>query len=239
MLLIDIGQTVLGGPTRSPAGFITELLSLPQSAKPLISDLVFSQNHSTAADLIDDLSGALNCGFSDRQRAELTGYWNAQLDECLPLPGAGEFCQAIIDGKYPYALASNLWKPFHMALTRFIPELEANARFLFLSYVIGARKPSDDFYNHVFGTILDGTILERPGNVVMIGDSFENDILPCLARGAVCVMLDLANKSPDHGLIMKRAAAFPDGRLHLAGTYDECLALLETIIDQPTEPIQN
>jgi FMN phosphatase YigB (HAD superfamily) len=225
MILIDVGLTLLGGPTRSPATFITELLSLPQSTKPLISDIVFSQEHSTPDDLLDSLSTILKIEFSDAQRSSLIDYWVSQLDECLPLPGAQEFCKAIIENKYPYCIASNLWKPFHMALTRFIPEIEPSAKFLFLSYIMGARKPSDEFYNHVFLAI-DA----KPQNVVMVGDSFENDIFPCLSRGATCVMLDLADKLTDRSSIMERASTYPDAQLHIAKTHSECLDLLKTLV---------
>jgi FMN phosphatase YigB (HAD superfamily) len=225
MILIDVGLTLLGGLTRSPATFITELLSLPQSTKPLISDIVFSQEHATPDDLLDNLSHVLKINLPDDQRSGLIGYWTKQLDECLPLPGAQEFCKAIIESKYPYCIASNLWKPFHMALTRFIPEIEPNAKFLFLSYIMGARKPSDKFYNNVFLTID-----VHPQNVIMVGDSFENDILPCLARGATCLMLDLATKSAGNSSIMERLSTYPDARLHIVRTHSECLDLLKTLI---------
>ena len=223
MILLDIGLTLLGGPSRSPASFISGLLSLPHDKKRLISDIVFTKHISSAESLIGHLSSVLAMKFSDSQRSALIDYWNNQLTECLPLSGADEFCGAIIGNKYPYSIASNLWKPFHMALTRFLPGIELNAQHLFLSYLMGSRKPGEEFYDRVYSTIA-----APPEAVIMVGDSLENDIIPCLARGSTCIVLDRSGNALER--YSEKLPEIPQGKLFVAKNHGVCLDLLKSLI---------
>lgn len=224
MILLDVGLTLLGGPQLSPSSFICDLLSLPRYAKQAVSDIVFARCFPNADGLVDHLSVVFEMNISDIQRTALVDYWNNQLSACHPLPGAEEFCDEIIRHQFPYCIASNLWKPFHMALTRFLPDIERKSQHLFLSYMLGARKPSREFYDSVYSTIS----VPRQ-DVIIVGDSFENDIAPCMARGSTCIMLDQFGTA-DNSRLKARLAELPDGNLYIAKNHRECLAVLKSII---------
>ncbi len=184
MLLIDIGLTLLGGPSLSPASFLTEILGLPREKKQDVADIVFCRIHEAPDQLIDDVEHAFRLCFTPLQRRQLVKYWNAQQDLCRPLPGAEEFCAFILDAGLPYCMASNLWQPFYEAFRYRLPDFARNARRLFLSHRMGIRKPHRIFYDAVFSC---PDI--NPRRTLMVGDSMDNDIRPCLDRGVSAVFL--------------------------------------------------
>lgn len=220
-LLIDLGFTILGGPDRSPASFLGETLSWPPGDKNFLSDLVFCQTHSSAPALAAALGKRLNRALSEIEIRAVAAYWESQIDQCRPLPGAAAFCRQIIAEKYPFHIVSNLWPPFHQALSHYLPEFESAARGSWLSYQLGARKPTPAFFDKV----LAGIDI-NPSALIMIGDSWDKDIAPCLERGLTAVWL-ASERCPNVAqLAALRAPQYPEGRLLAADNYHDCLKIL-------------
>lgn len=220
-LLIDLGFTILGGPDKSPASFLGETLSWPPGDKNFLSDLVFCQTHTSAPALADALGRRLNRALSADEIKAVTAYWAGQIDQCLPLPGAADFCRQIMARDYPFHIVSNLWPPFHQALSYHLPEFERAAKGSWLSYKLGVRKPSAAFYD----TVLAGIDI-NPRALIMIGDSWDKDIAPCLEQGLTAVWL-ASERCPDVlEIAARRAPEYPRGQLMAAGNYHDCLEIL-------------
>jgi FMN phosphatase YigB (HAD superfamily) len=227
ILLIDVGLTLLGGPKKSPATFICETFGLPRECKGAVADIVFCQEHGGPGDLLESLSIGLDRQISGGEEATIAEYWERQGIECVPLPGAKAFCEEIIRVGYRYYVVSNLWCPFHGALTKWLPDFELSSEGSFLSYKMGARKPSDRFYSQVFSQVC-----VAPTDLVMIGDSLDNDIIPCVSRGAKAILMNFSPAKTGSNVDGVMASA--NGKVHMAKSYDECLTVLKNHIGVPT-----
>lgn len=221
MLLIDIGLTLLGGPEKSPSTFLVELFSLPSENKSAVADLVFCREHESPGHLMDDLTESLRLKPSREQADRIERYWHSQVQECRPLPGVGEFCDYLITAAIPYAIVSNLWRPFHAALSHYLPAFERNARQAFLSYKLGARKPGKAFYDAVYNGIG-----ESPSDMLMLGDSLHNDIIPCLERGTSAVLLQSWRFTLDPSRKAELKTNYPRCTVYTARDYHDCRAIL-------------
>lgn len=234
-LLIDLGFTILGGPAQSPPAFIREILSLPPGGKDVLADILFCRAHASPQELALALARALGRELSAYETGAIASYWDRQLEECRPLPGAKDFCRRILAAGYPFHIVSNLWRPFHLSLSRHLPKFERGAQSLLLSYQLGARKPHRAFYDLVFKLIPN----EAPGGMIMIGDSWDNDIAPCLERGLTAVLL-ASDRCRDVAAVAARAAPnYPPGRLLAATGYDDCLEILRIFFSRESRHERN
>ncbi len=221
MLLIDIGLTLLGGPALSPASFLTKMLGLPQEKKRDVADIVFCRVHETPDRLIDDVERAFRLRFTTEQRRQVVKYWDEQQEFCRPLPGAEAFCAFILDAGLPYCMVSNLWQPFHEAFRRHLPDFARNAQQLFLSHRMGTRKPHDAFYDAVFACPdID------PRRTLMVGDSMDNDIRPCLARGVSALLLNRGHSGSGNATSDPLPKASGESVLYVAENHRECARII-------------
>lgn len=222
MILLDIGLTLLGGPLLSPTKFISSVFSLPTESKSVLADVVFCNDYPGPDALLARLTEEFSLNVSAQQRDKLYQYWHDQVRVCTPLEGAPQFCKAIIERGYPYCIASNLWNPFYEAFVRHLPDVAKHAQNMFLSYTIGSRKPTARFYEYIFSAI--GM---SPEHTIMIGDSLDNDIIPCLNAGTTCIML--AKADTDIAYIEQQLSIYPTGQFHIATAHAECLHILDTL----------
>ncbi len=185
-LFVDVGMTLLGGPKESPSTFICNLLGIALENKSIISNIVFCKDVASPDELITSLEEELRITITDEKRLAIQNFWDLQVLQCQPLDGTENFCSAIIASKVNYYIVSNLWPPFFNALQTHLNDFIINASGLFLSYKIGSCKPSDIFYSHVYSAV------SVPAeNIIMFGDSFYNDMEPCIKRGSTGILLSM------------------------------------------------
>ena len=173
--LFDIGSTLIDGPPYGPARRLAELLCLDKPAVATLEQLLFRTPSESAEHLA--LHIAESTGI-DRDRAieACTTLWNAQLTEAYVLPGALEAVARLREASIARAYLSNIWPPFYEHFYRsFQTEAEAPQ---FLSFQVGLSKPDKAFFHAALSK------LNVPASeVVMIGDTYKNDILPAIELG--------------------------------------------------------
>ncbi len=76
-------------------------------------------------------------------------------------------------------LISNTWRPFYRGFCRVCPDIAGIFDFKILSFALGIKKPSQEFFKHAFNLAA-----ASPADSLVVGDSFELDIEP--ARKAGC-----------------------------------------------------
>ena len=173
--LFDIGSTLIDGPPYGPARRLTEMLGLDRSATPTLERLLFRTPSESPEHLAQHIADELEI---DRICAteHCSKLWTAQLTEAYVLPGALEVVTSLKTAGIPRAYLSNIWPPFYEHFRRTFP-CEANAP-QFLSFRLGLTKPNKDFFREALRN-LD----VPPESVVMIGDTYKNDILPAIELG--------------------------------------------------------
>jgi FMN phosphatase YigB (HAD superfamily) len=173
--LFDIGSTLIDGPPYGPARRLAEMLCLDKPAVATLEQLIFrtpSESPEHLARHIAEGTG-VDC---DRAIDACTILWNAQLTEAYVLPGALEAVARLRTANVPRAYLSNIWPPFYAHFHNSF-ETESDAP-QFLSFQLGLSKPDKAFFHAAL------VKLNAPANeVVMIGDTYKNDILPAIELG--------------------------------------------------------
>jgi FMN phosphatase YigB (HAD superfamily) len=173
--LFDIGSTLIDGPAYGPARRLTEMLGLPATAAPKLEHVLFRTFSESPEDLARHVGEGVDIGYARALEACST-LWDAQLTEAYVLPGALEAISKLDAAGISRAYLSNIWPPFYEHFRRTF-ESEASAP-QFLSFRIGLMKPDKNFFREA----LRGLNAE-PRDVVMIGDTYKNDILPAIELG--------------------------------------------------------
>lgn len=173
MVVFDIGSTLIDGARYGPARRLGEMLDLKDPAAiERLEHILFRTPAETPSDLARRISAALHLDASEA----CTRLWDAQLDEAYVLPGAREAVGRLRSAGVPRAYLSNIWPPFYECFRREFAEEAGQPQFL--SFQTGLMKPDPAFFR---------SALERlgahPADVVMVGDTYSNDILPAIELG--------------------------------------------------------
>jgi HAD superfamily hydrolase (TIGR01549 family) len=173
--LFDIGSTLIEGPPYGPARRLAEMLGLEKSAAARLEPLLFRTPSETPEHLAQHV--AEGCGVDyTRAAEECAKLWNAQLTEAYVLPGALDAVARLRTAGIPRAYLSNIWPPFYEHFRKSFHTESAEPQYL--SFQLGLSKPDKAFFH----AALQG--LNVPASeIVMIGDTYKNDILPAIELG--------------------------------------------------------
>jgi HAD superfamily hydrolase (TIGR01549 family) len=173
--LFDIGSTLIDGPPYGPARRLAEMLGLDKPAVETLERLLFRTASESPEHLAEHI--AEGTGIEQSRASEAcTKLWNAQLTEAYVLPGALEAVARLRGASIPRAYLSNIWPPFYEHFRRqFTSESDAPQ---FLSFQLGLSKPDKEFFHAALRELK-----VAPSEVVMIGDTYKNDIRPAIELG--------------------------------------------------------
>jgi HAD superfamily hydrolase (TIGR01509 family) len=205
LVLLDIGSTLIEGPPRGPGARLVERFGLGAQAAVALNRILFQTTLDGPEELAQYI--AERCGVPAAAALEAsTELWHAQAEESWALPGAVEAVARLRRAGMPRAYISNIWSPFYQGFERLFPE-EAQERANFLSFRMGLSKPDPAFYR----AALEHLRVD-PAEVVMIGDTYENDIAPVLELGmkAVWVLHRPHKEARDLVRVLNRTARAPD-----------------------------
>jgi HAD superfamily hydrolase (TIGR01509 family) len=181
IVLFDIGSTLIDGPRYGPSRRLAEMLGLGREAIPALDQLLFATPSRDAGEIAAGIAGRFPVEPA-RAAEACAALWNAQIEEAYVIPGALELIAALREAGIRRAYLSNIWPPFYSFFARtFAAEADAPQ---FLSFRAGVMKPDREFYLHALRG-LDAA----PEEVVMVGDTYTNDILPAIELGMRTVWL--------------------------------------------------
>ncbi|MBF0582875.1 MAG: HAD family hydrolase [Magnetococcales bacterium] len=170
-VFLDIGFTLIGGPSVGPARRLLEALQLPPAAKAPLTRLLFctptTQPELLAAAMVQQWHTDPIKTFATVQQL-----WQAQIEEAYVLPGAEEWLEKLRHARIPYGFISNIWAPFHAGFCRLFPQ-ESRSRPSFLSFQQQCAKPDLNIYQTALAQV--GTPASQ---TIMIGDTYQMDIAP-------------------------------------------------------------
>ena len=211
--LFDIGSTLIDGPPYGPARRLAEMLGLGKPAVSQLEHLLFRSPSATPEDLARRVAAELGVDAT----AACADLWKAQLAEAYVLPGAREALHRLRKAGIQRAYLSNIWPPFYEHFRREFPEEAAQPQFL--SFQTGLMKPDAEFFRSALHTLA-----EPIENVVMIGDTYRNDILPAIQLGlkTIWILHRPDKERPALVEVLNGAAPKPDltlpsiGELHVS-----------------------
>lgn len=206
--LFDIGSTLIEGPPYGPARRLSEMLDLEKSAVRQLEPLLFRTPSESPEHLAQHIAEAFQIDLA-RTTTECAKLWEAQLGEAYTLPGALDAVARLTSAGIPRAYLSNIWPPFYEHFRRtFTAESDAPQ---FLSFRMGLSKPDKVFFEAALRELS-----ADPKDVVMIGDTYKNDIRPAIDLGMRTIWVLHRPEKEREALVdvLNNAAPRPDVTLH-------------------------
>lgn len=166
----------MDGPDKGPAKRLAECLELPGKMRDSLNDFLFHSLLSGPQALAEHLVS--QCNVEPELAASTSStLWENQILESRVIPGAKNVLHDLRSNGVPYAFVSNIWVPFYQGFEQLFKE-EINGRHCFLSFELGISKPDKTIYE-----VALARLSLKPHEVVMVGDTYENDIAPVMTMG--------------------------------------------------------
>ena len=200
LVVLDIGETLVNGPSRGPASRIAKALGLDFEQKRTLHVALMTEPFASPAEVHEFARGALG-DLGPRAERAISDVWAAQETEAEPVRGALEALAALHDSGVRLALLSNVWLPYLESARRHFGEFfdhHVPERLQVFSFRAGVAKPDPA----AFRRVLDAAGA-APANAVMIGDSLEKDVEPAAALGMGTVWVRAEDGEPaiNEGLV--------------------------------------
>lgn len=186
-ILFDIGSTLL--ETKDPS-IKTSVLALIHQSLPVpenyelrteLKRLLFKVNYKDSNELANVILTYANLnhmdnGWKNEERVykAMAEIWQSQIDNVRPTEGSIDLLESLQARGHSIGVYSNLWVPFYEAYLHYFKK----PSIAFLSYQIGEVKPDKAFYEPLIEYL-------KGRKVVVIGDTYYNDIAPLLSQPAV------------------------------------------------------
>ncbi|MDH7603236.1 MAG: HAD family hydrolase [Armatimonadota bacterium] len=173
--VFDIGATLVTGPPVAPNKVIAEMLG---GAEPSdVAAVIMTQPLFTP----EDAAAALESRFGPLSKSTLRAVaelWNSQANAAQEIEGAVDTVLALKKRGFKIGLVSDIWTPYYLSVRRAVSQIVESSDAVVLSFETGRRKP--DLFN--FNRVLEDLRVE-PSEAVMIGDTYQHDILPAIELG--------------------------------------------------------
>lgn len=175
-VLFDIGSTLVMGPNISPTKELARAFGVSGADAITLARVIMCNDFSGPEGVCEAIeSGGRRV--SGEQREFIANLWRAQECAAVPILGARETVEAFRQSGKKIGLLSDIWAPYFQAVTAVLPEVVENSQ-PFLSFRCGMKKPAVEFFERAVEEM--GIPASR---VLMIGDSYIEDMLPAMKAG--------------------------------------------------------
>ena len=178
IIFFDMGQTVVTGTARSARRLMASRLDLSEKETRKVGRLIMTHLSLEPSSLVEALKEILVDREHNQLQTAVEEVWREQRRGVKEVDGATSVLRMLKAGGFKLGLLSNTWHPFYSGVCECCPELIELVDHHVLSYRLGFKKPSPDFFRHALEQV--GAAAER---CWMVGDSYELDIEPALAVG--------------------------------------------------------
>ncbi|KJR41339.1 HAD family hydrolase [Candidatus Magnetoovum chiemensis] len=176
--LIDIGSTLINGPSISPKKQLQTIIDVPNpNGAAQIQNIIMKENLSTPQQVYERLK-PLYPHIDDKTLQRIETLWREQEQSACEIDGATETVKFLKSKGLKICLISNIWTPYYNSFKLQCSEIAALADNHILSFKEGITKPSKEMFTRA---------LERLNclacETLMIGDTYEDDIAPAIELG--------------------------------------------------------
>lgn len=217
-VFFDIGSTLVTGPGSGVASRLAARLGLDAATKAALNATLMTTDFRTPEAVTRHLLGLPIAAPEATVRAAVFDIWNSQLGEARAIEGALESLSAWAKTGAALCLISNIWLPYQLAameaLGPLLDDWVARENRVY-SFELGAAKPSPAPF---FSALARAGC--EPGEAIMVGDSYREDIAPAIALGLNTVwLLRRAEREVENiQAVINGAAARPS--MTLAGIHE-------------------
>jgi len=173
--VFDIGATLVTGPPIAPNKVIAGLLGHVTAAE------VASVIMTTPLESPEQVCAMLESRFGPLTQAAAEGIgelWNSQLDAPSEIDGASHTVLGLKRSGLRVGLLSDIWSPYYAGVEQALPDVVRIADAIVLSCRTGHRKPEPANFEQVLSELA-----VEPCEAVMVGDTYEHDMLPAIRLG--------------------------------------------------------
>lgn len=175
-VLFDIGSTLVQGPELSPASMIIRLLGLPDSEKGRVADIIMCRVFEEPKQLCGCLKEAFPA--LNLQESMIKELLHDQEKAPREIEGATMAVRHIKEAGFKVGLVSDIWGPYYRGFVAVCPELASMVDYAGLSFREGVRKPATVLFEKAVRELQ-----VNPKKTWMIGDTYENDLVPAMKMG--------------------------------------------------------
>lgn len=183
-IFFDIGHTLVKGSQPSARRLLGARLHLSEEETKRAGRLIMVHPSTNPAGLARELAQILPSHSLAEITKNLERLWEEQINSVEEVPGATSLLTSLKHDGIKLGILSNIWHPFYEGFRRACGEMLQLFDYKILSYRIGCKKPSLQFFRHAL------TAAELPAqSCCMVGDTYELDMAPALQLGMRTVWL--------------------------------------------------
>ena len=208
-VIFDIGATLVTGPDVAPNKVIAAIVRGSTAAE--IGEVIMTtelESPKHVCRLLEERFGEIDGTAS----GEIFDLWHAQRTAPVEIAGATDAVLALKSRGLKIGLLSDIWTPYYRSVERAIPRVIKAADAIVLSFQTGSRKPEPANFLRILQEL--GV---EPGEVIMVGDTYEHDILPALQLGMRAVWVLARPDRETDSIIRVLNGDFPSPTLTVPG----------------------
>ncbi|MDQ0285037.1 FMN phosphatase YigB (HAD superfamily) [Desulfofundulus luciae] len=164
----------------SPTKQIARLLGLPPGQDRLVGDIIMCREFAGPREACAALGEIVS--LDPQHKEALLRLWTDQEMAAVEIPGAAGAVLRARELGFAVGLVSDIWVPYYRAFLRACPGIASLVDYAALSFRLGRKKPAEELYRAALEA-LDAD----PRRSVMIGDTYEKDILPAINMGLAAI----------------------------------------------------
>lgn len=183
-VFFDIGHTLVKGSQPSARRLLAARLHLSEKETKRAGRLIMVHPSTNPNSLAKALAGILPNHSLAEILKNLERLWEEQINSVEEVPGAIPLLRTLKNNGIKLGVLSNIWHPFYEGFCRTCEEMLQLFDYRILSYRVGCKKPSLQFFRHALAEA------DFPAqSCCMVGDTYELDMAPALQLGMRTVWL--------------------------------------------------
>ena len=178
VILFDLGNTLVTSIADTPHNRLSERLGLTEKQAKKAGRLLMTFHAYKAVELAEALTHILPDKDPASIESVVSSLWDEQESSVREIDGASALLEELKRSDFMLGLISNTWRPYYLGFCLACPEMAKIFDFNFLSFELGIKKPSPQFFEHALGAAATSASCS-----LVVGDSFELDIGPARMVG--------------------------------------------------------
>lgn len=232
-MILDIGATLVSGPSRGPASRIATRTRLGETRKLALREALMTKPFASPREVVAFVQALDGPAIEQLDRA-VQEVWDAQEREAEPIADAAEAVRRLHEHGLRLAVISNIWRPYLRSVRAHFGELldaHVAPELQLFSFREGRAKPALELFRRVL-ELAD----VAAADAVMVGDSYAEDIAPAdaLGIGTVWVLHRPQREVGDLTRVLNREARGASRTVRSIS--DVTVGLIASVLARPPAP---